>query len=166
MKKVSLVGVICLGMLLMAGGAFAASTDQPLTINATVSSTAKLAINPVAINFPNADPDSGAIPADNPVTVTAKVKTGSSSKPTLTLLAGGPSLVSGGDNIPISNITWTAASPFTGGTMNNSLAQPVDNTWTGSGVRGPGNLTFSLANSWNYATGTYSQTSTFTLTAP
>jgi hypothetical protein len=39
-------------------------------------------------------------------------------------------------------------------------------SWTGSGNRNDGTQTFSLANSWSYATGTYLATITYTLTSP
>ena len=166
MKKVSLVLAIGLGLVLMAGGVFAASDPKNLTINATVSATAKLSLDKVSISFSDADPDAtpSIASTDNPVSVTAKVKTGSASNATLTHLAAGD-LVSGSDNIAISNVTWTASGAgYVAGTMNKTTAQTAA-SWTGSGNRG-GSFSYFLTNSWSYATGSYSASSTYTLTAP
>jgi hypothetical protein len=166
MKKVSLVLAIGLGLVLMAGGAFAASDGKPLTVNATVSARASLSLGQSAINFPDADPDgTPSIPAtENAVSVTAKVRTGSSSTASLTHLAAGD-LVSGTDTILIGNVTWTASGTgFQAGTMNRVTAQTAA-SWTGSGNR-TGSFSYFLANSWSYATGSYIASSTYTLTAP
>jgi hypothetical protein len=166
MKKVSLVFVIGLGLVLMAGGAFAVSDQKSLTVNATVSARATLSLGQSSITFPDADPDTvSSIPAnENAVSVTAKVRTGSSSNATLTHLAA-DDLKSGSDMIAIGNVTWTASGTgFQGGTMNKSSAQTAG-SWTGSGNRS-GTFSYFLANSWDYATGSYSASSTYTLTAP
>ena len=92
------------------------------------------------------------------------MKTGSASTATLTVLAAGD-LTSGGDTIAISNVyldgnrDWLFA-----GTMNKTTAQTAG-SWTGSGNR-TGTFSYVLANSWSYATGTYTATATYTLTAP
>jgi hypothetical protein len=144
----------------------AASTTSSLTVNATVAATAQLTIGGSAINFKDANPDStpSITATENPVAVTAKGKTSTSGAITLTLLAGND-LTSGSDSIGISNVTWTATgSGYTPGTMNKTTAQSVA-SWTGSGAR-VGALSFALANSWSYPTGSYTTTATFTLTAP
>jgi hypothetical protein len=82
----------------------------------------------------------------------------------LTILAAGD-LLSGASAIPISNVTWTASGAgFVAGTMNSTTAQTVA-SWTNSGNR-TGTQNYFLANSWNYATGNYSTSATYTLTAP
>ena len=48
--------------------------------------------------------------------------------------------------------------------MNKAAAQSLG-SWTGSGNRA-GTQTYKLANSWSYATGAYSTSVTYTLTAP
>jgi hypothetical protein len=48
--------------------------------------------------------------------------------------------------------------------MNKSAAQPVA-AWSTSGSY-TGTLTFTLNNSWTYATGNYSTTFTYTLSTP
>jgi len=165
MKKVCLVLGI-LGLLLTSMPAFAVNTTQPLTVNLAISARAKLTLGVNAINFPDADPDtSPSVSAtENPVSVTAKVRTGASSTATLTHLASGD-LTSGGNTIAISNVTWTVTgSGFVPGTMNRTTAQAAGN-WTGSGSYS-GTFSFSIVNNWSYATGNYTASTTYTLTAP
>lgn len=163
-NKIIILTVIC--TLLLAGSAWGATATANLTINATVSAAATLTLSKSAINFPNSDPDSTpSIPAaENPVNVTAKVKTGTASVATLTVLAGGD-LTSGADIISINNVTWTASGAgFVAGTMNKTTAQSAG-SWTGSGNRS-GTFSYFLANNWSYPTGSYTAASTYTLTAP
>ena len=167
MKKMGLVLVIGLGLVLMAGVAFAANDTKPLTVNATVSARATLTMGASSISFADADPEATPSIASTPasVSVTAKVRTGSSSTATLTHKAD-DDLKSGSDVIAISNVTWTAAGTgFQAGTMSKS-APVTAASWTGSGSHTDGSFSYFLANSWNYATGSYSATSTYTLTAP
>ena len=139
---------------------------EVLTINATVSTRAELVLAPTTINFPDASPTTTpSIAADSTVAVTARVRTGSASTPTLTVLAAGE-LISGGDSIAISNVTWTAApAPFIAGTMSAVSAQSAATFAMGSSEY-ISTYTFSFANSWAYNTGAYTQTATYTLTAP
>jgi hypothetical protein len=172
MKKVILILVIGLGLalILMAGGAFAADTtdSKNLTINATVSATAKLILSPLTIAFPNADPDDmPTITSPDVVTVTAKAKTSKGSTVTLQVLANGDLTESGHSaTIPISNVKWeaTTGAGFVSGTMNKTAAQTAG-SWSDSGDR-PGTFTYKLTNSWSYSTGNYTQTATYTLSAP
>jgi hypothetical protein len=168
MKKTHfIVSIVPLAVLLISVLAFAGDqATTNLTINATVNARAKLTVSTNTINFPDADPDStpSISAAENGVSVTVKVRTGSASVATLAHQAAGD-LSSGKNSIPISNVTWTAAgSGFSKGVMSSSAAQAVG-SWTGSGTQS-GTLNFALANSWDYATGTYTASSTFTLTAP
>lgn len=161
-----LVVMIACSMLLAASGIGQAATDQQtLTINATVSAKAKLTLGVAAVNFADADPDS--VPSisagENPVSVTVKAQTGGSSAVTLSVQANGD-LDSGTDTIDITNVTWTATGAgFVAGTMDTS-AQSAG-SWTGPGQRS-GTFSYFLANSWDYPAGSYSQTVVYTLTAP
>lgn len=144
----------------------AATAQSSLSVGATVSATAKLVMGSSTITFADADPDDvTSIAADeNPITVTAKGKTSLGSNISLTVLASSD-LLGGGTSIGISNITWTATGTgFQSGTMNKAAAQTVA-SWSNSGNR-DGSLSFALVNSWAYATGSYSATATFTLSAP
>ncbi len=163
MKKVliTLVAVLALAGTV----AFAASDTKTVTVAATVSATAKLAISSASLTFPDADPDvTPSISAtEGALTVTAKGKTSAAGNITLVVKADGD-LTSGGDTIPIANLTWTAGGAgYVAGTMNTS-DQSVG-SWTGSGNY-VGTQTYVLANSWTYVTGAYSATLTYTLTAP
>ncbi|MBT0653278.1 hypothetical protein [Geomobilimonas luticola] len=143
-----------------------AATTSNLTVNTTVAARASLVLASATINFPDSDPTT--VPSigatENAVNVTARVRTGSASTATLQVLAGGD-LTSGSNAITIDNVTWTATGAgFTGGTMNKTTPQAAG-SWTGPGVYA-GTFSYFLANSWNYATGNYSATITYTLTAP
>ena len=159
-----LAGIIILNIALM-GKAQAASDTKDLTIRAEINAKAKLTISPTSINFPDADPDdTPSIPASAPLAVTAKARTGSSSMATLKVLS--TNLSNGTDTINISNVHWTSTSPgfVTSGTLSSSAAQDVA-SWTGSGIY-TGTLNFTLDNRWDYPTGDYTATATYTLTAP
>jgi hypothetical protein len=143
----------------------AVTDTKPLTVSATVAATAKLTLTSATVTFPNADPDTvTSIPAnEGAITVDAKAKTSTGTLVTLTLQAT-TDLTSGSDTIAISNVTWTATGGgFVAGTM--SLVAQTVGSWTGSGDRS-GTQSYSLANSWSYATGSYSAAATYTLTAP
>ena len=166
MRKMGFVLAVGLILALMAGVAFAASDEKNLTVNAQVDARAKLTLGASTINFPDADPDEvpSISASQNPVTVTAKVRTGKNSTATLEHQAAGD-LKSGGDEISISNVTWTATGTgYEPGTMNKTTKQTAG-SWVGSGSR-TGSFSYFLANSWDYATGNYTVTTTYTLTAP
>lgn len=144
----------------------AASDTKAVTVSASVAATAKLTLSVATVSFPDADPD--LVPSignsEGAVTITAKGKTTTGSNVSLTLQAAGD-LASGGDTIPISNVTWTVnGTGFVAGTMSSSAAVSVG-SWLNSGNR-TGQLSFFLANSWDYKVGTYSVGATYTLTAP
>jgi len=127
-----------------------------------------LTLSPRVITFPSSDPD--ALPAVDapPVTVTYRVRQNNAGPWSLTVLAGGD-LISGPSKVDISNVTWVAtpAPPFQNGTLSKTVAQRIA-SGTGN-VPNPnttGLITFRLANSWTYSTGTYTQTVLFTLSAP
>jgi hypothetical protein len=146
--------------------AAAFSTSAVVNVNAPLASSAQLTITPSSINFPNADPDTvPSIPAtENPVSVTANAQTTLFNIITLEVIARGD-LVSGGNTIAIGNVRWTATgSGFRAGTMSKTTPQ-LAGRWFLSGSRS-GTFSFFLNNSWSYATGNYSQTVTYTLTAP
>jgi len=168
MKKFLFVGVLLMGLFLLAGSVYAASDAQPLTVNAAVNARAKLTLEVSTVNFPDADPDTtpSIAATENTVDVDVKVRTGSSSTATLTHLAS-DDLKSGSNTILIGNVTWTASGTgFVAGTMNKTTPQSAG-SWTGSGQR-TGTFSYFLANSWDYpgVASSYSASSTYTLTAP
>jgi hypothetical protein len=144
----------------------AATATGSLSASVTVSAMAKLTLSRAVVTFPSADPDSSPsiAAAEGAVTITAKGKTSTGATLSLTLRAD-DDLLSGSDRIPISNVTWTASGAgFAAGTLSKAAAQTVA-SWTNSGNR-TGTQSFALANSWNYAAGTYTTTAQYTLTAP
>ena len=142
----------------------AAQTDTA-TLNASINGQARLSLSTLAITFPDADPDTvPSIPAaQGPVTISAKARTSINGAVTLTVQAA-DQLRSGLNTIPASQVTWTATGAgFTDGTLSTASAQIVA-AWTGSGVH-TGTQSFVFRNLWSYATGTYTVTITFTLSA-
>lgn len=127
----------------------------------------QLSITPSVITFPSSDPDAVPVILAAPVTITYRVQQNNGGTWSLTVLAAGD-LIAGPATVDISNVTWVAtpAPPFQNGTLNKTVAQRVA---SGAGDANPaatGSLTFRLANSWTYSTGTYTQTVLFTLSAP
>jgi hypothetical protein len=163
MKKVliTLVAVlICAGTV-----AFAANPDtKTVAVSATVSATAKLVLSGNTLTFPDRDPDTFTTIAatEGTITITAKGKTAKDA--TLTLVVKAPNLTtSGSDTIAVSAIKWTATGTgYSAGTM--ATTDVGLGSWTNSGDYG-GTQTYALDNSWSYATGAYSTTITYTLTA-
>ena len=126
-----------------------------------------LSLSPVVITFPSSDPDAVPLVLAPPVQVTYRVRQNNNAPWSLTVLAAGD-LMSGPSSIDISNVTWVAtpAPPFQNGTLSKTVAQRVA---AGNGNVNPdaiGSITFRLANTWTYSSGTYTQTILFTLSAP
>ena len=143
------------GLALLASGA-AAQPGPKLDIS----------ITPVTTTFPLSDPDTVPIVAATPVQITYRIRQNEGPW-TLTVLANGD-LLAGPSTVDISNVTWVAtpAPPFQNGVLSKTVAQRLA---SGTGTVNParqGQVTFRLANAWNYTAGLYTQTIVFTLTAP
>jgi len=126
-----------------------------------------VALSPAVITFPSSDPDTVPLVSAPPMQLTYRVRGNGNAPWSLTVLAAGD-LLSGPSAVDISNVTWVAtpAPPFQNGTLSKTVAQRVA---SGTGNINPdsiGSITFRLANSWTYSTGTYTQTILFTLSAP
>ena len=130
------------------------------------TATMDLSVSPASIVFASADPDVAPVVIAAPVTVQIRVRQNAGPWQ-LTVLANGD-LISGADTVDITNVTWTAspAPPFQSGTLSKTVAQRVASGTANVNPPQSGSVTFRLANSWNYAAGTYSQTLVFTLSAP
>lgn len=166
MRHLLLPTIVFAGLVALAPDAPAASLAQPVTATANIGTLAKLALSAPSLLFPNADPDlTPSIPASGgPVTITAKARASHGATVSLTLLAM-DDLRSGMDTIAVSDLTWTATGQgFLAGAASKSVSQPVG-TWMNSGIR-TGTQSFTLANSWTRATGTYTGILVYTLTAP
>jgi hypothetical protein len=125
-----------------------------------------ISITPVTTTFPLSDPDTVPIIAATPVQITYRIRQNDGPW-TLTVLADGD-LLAGPSTVDISNVAWVAAPapPFQSGVLSKTVAQRLA---SGTGTVNParqGQVTFRLANSWNYTAGLYTQTVVFTLTTP
>lgn len=166
MKTRLLLVAVIAAAIAMTQPLVAATSTGNVTVSSTVSATAKLTLGSATVSFANADPDTtpSIAATEGAISVTAKAKTSAAGSVTLTIVAAND-LTSGSDTIAISNVTWTVTGAgFVAGTMNKTVAQSVA-SWTGSGERS-GTQSYALANSWSYATGSYSVAATYTLTAP
>src|SRR4051794_37304514 len=143
---------------------------QPATNTATLSADirtiAKLSLSSTTVSFPDADPD--VLPLVSPVggalSITAKARATTGSQVLLTVQAA-DDLRSGVNVIAATAITWTTTgNGFASGTVSKSAPVTVAQ-WTGSGVRS-GTQTLFFRNLWTYATGTYTASLLYTLSAP
>lgn len=144
----------------------AASLSRTATATATVNALAKLTLSSTTLVFPDADPDTvPSIPANGAgITITAKARTTIGSTVLLQVVAT-DDLRSGLDVIPASQLRWTSSGAgFVAGTISRSAAQTVG-SWVSSGMW-TGTQNYTMVNAWTYATGTYTTTLTYTLTAP
>ena len=168
MKKAVWSGIIvAVGMIGMSTPVFAQAVPDVKTINVNVNvnARAKLTLGAASIVFADADPDVTANLVSSAITVDVKARTTAAGSVQLTVKAGDDLKNVANDVIDISGLTWTASGTnFVAGTSNKTTAQPVG-TWSGSGDRS-GSHTYSLPNSWTYATGSYSAVLTYTLVAP
>ena len=163
MRKSLLLLIAVAAALVLSGVPAAAQPTANLTVSAAVNARASLTLSAAGVAFADADPDVTPNITGAPViTVTAKSRTSGGNAVTLTVQAA-TALTSGTDTIAASNVTWPAAGDLSAGTLD--TAAVTIGSWTNSGSRS-GNMTFSLVNSWAYATGNYSTTVTYTLSAP
>jgi hypothetical protein len=127
----------------------------------------ELSLSPRVVSFPSSDPDAVPIVAAAPLTISYRIRQNAGSPWSLTVLAGGD-LISGPSQIDISTVTWiaTPAPPFQSGTLSKTVAQRIASGTGNVANPSSGSVTFRLANSWTYTTGTYTQTIVFTLSSP
>ena len=166
MTKAVWSGVIAAAAIaLCSTPAFAQATATgSVTVTANVNAKAKLTLGAASVTFNDADPDvTPLLTATSALSVDVKARTAAASTVTLTVQAGGD-LDNGGATIGINNLTWTVTgSNFVAGTMGTTASTLA--SYAGGG-NFTGQQTYRLVNSWNYATGTYTATITYTLTAP
>ncbi|MBT0653279.1 hypothetical protein [Geomobilimonas luticola] len=171
MKRMQiLLAAACAATLVFAGSALAAGDTGTVTLSASVAAKAALTLSGnTAPNFDLSTVDNGtAVTATGATTVAAKVRTGATQNPTLTVQAGGDFVNStyAGNDIPASDVTWAATGNLIAGILSKAAPVTVNGAWTGSNTY-TGDMTWTLANNSNYSTGTYSNILvTYTLTAP
>jgi hypothetical protein len=126
-----------------------------------------LSISPTTVVFPAADPDTVPVITSGVVQISYRIQQNNFQPWMLSVLAGGD-LISGSARVDISNISWVAtpSPPFQNGVMSKTVAQRVASGTGNVASTTVGQITFQLANSWNYVPGLYTQTVVFTLTAP
>jgi hypothetical protein len=136
-----------------------------------------LTLTPTAISFLDASPTTvSSIPANLSVRVRIRVTGAASQSWSVHALANGD-LVSGSGSIPISNISWTATLDTSagtcpsgcfcsGGTASKLTPQLIMNGQGNTNSTPACTTNYSLANSWSFNAGSYSQTVTFTASAP
>lgn len=173
MKRIQIVLAAATLLVFAAGNAMAVQdTASTVTLTATVPPKATLTLSGnIAPAFDLTAVENGTAVSDSiATTVTAKVRTGGTEHPTLTVLAADDFVNNtySGYNIPASDVSWTATDKLIGGTLTTVATSPatVNGSWTGSGTY-TGNMTWKLANNSNYSSGTYKTVSVaYTLTAP
>lgn len=166
MSRLTMVIGVVTGVAVAAASVGADTRSVSATAKVTVAAVAKLSLSSATLSFPDANPDMvPAIPSvGGPITITTRVRATPGSLVTLSVQSS-DDLRFGTATIPASAVRWTATgNGFVDGTMNTAVAQIVA-TWVGSGARA-GTQAYTLANSWNYATGSYSTTFVYTLSAP
>ena len=164
MKKAVWSGIAaCFGVLVMSSSVYAQNTGN-ITVQVNVNARAKLQLGAASITFNDADPDVVTTFTSAPISVDVKARTTSGGAVTLTVQAAG-NFTNGSSNIPLNTLQWTATGTgYQGGSSDSTTPQTVGN-WTSSGHQS-GSHTYTLPNSWSYATGTYNVTLNYTLATP
>jgi hypothetical protein len=138
---------------------------KTVTVSATVNAKAKLTLGSNTASFADADPDVTPLLSAAAISVDVKTRTAAANNVTLTVQAGGDLVNAASDVININQLSWTVTGTgFAAGTMSSTVAQSLGTFAGGGNVSGT--QTYQLVNSWNYKTGSYSATITYTLTAP
>lgn len=164
MKKAVWSGIAALvGILALSTPVFAQNTGN-INVQVNVNARAKLALGAATITFADADPDVVTTYTSSAISVDVKARTTGGGAVNLTVQAAG-NFANGSATIPLSSLTWTATGAgFQAGTTD-SAAPVTLGSWTNSGNRS-GTHTYSLPNSWSYATGTYQVQLNYTLATP
>lgn len=165
MMKAVWSGIAAAVLLVGCAATVSAQSDTAtLSVTANVSARAKLVLSVANITFNDADPDVSGTLSAPAFDVTVKGRTTATGSLTLSVLADGD-LVDGSNVIGIDKLSWTGTgSGFAlTGTASKATEQNVG-TWVGS-KSVTGTQTLHLVNDWTYATGAYTATLTYTLSA-
>jgi hypothetical protein len=164
MKKAVWSGIAAVvGVLVMSSSVYAQSTHN-INVQVTVNARAKLAISTGAITFVDADPDLTPTFTSAPISIDVKARTSAGGAVELTVQAGGD-FTNGTVDIPLNTLQWTSTGTgYVNGSSDSNTPQTVG-SWIGSGHQS-GAHTYTLPNSWSYATGTYAVALNYTLATP
>jgi hypothetical protein len=169
-REFVVLAIVVLSFSLMgAGQAGAVTSTANVTLSATISSSASLTLSNTTVTFNGGElPPSAMAAAENgTATVNATFRTASTAPATLKVQASGDLVDGNLDTISITNVKSSATgdSFFLSGPITWSKSAGVT---VGSGQSGNynGAFTWTLDNSWSYATGTYTSSATYTLSAP
>ena len=164
MKKAVWSGIAAFfGVLVMSSSVYAQTTAN-INVQVNVNARAKLTIGAANITFNDADPDVVTTFTSNPISIDVKGRTSSGGTVALTVQAAGP-FTNGSANIPLNTLQWTATGNGYQAGSSDSTTPQVVGSWTNSGHQS-GSHTYTLPNSWSYATGTYNVTLNYTLATP
>lgn len=152
------------------GGSTTARLDFRITIPTILHLQVGTTGAPVdRVTFPVVDlPGTGLVAGTssgaNPVPVRVAALVGPSALVTLRADSSTALTDGSGNNIPFSEISWTATGNFTGNTFNGVANQQLDQ-FSGPGNR-TGSYSFNYANANYYPAGTYNGQVTYTLSSP
>jgi hypothetical protein len=163
MKKAVWSAIVTAGALLLFTTSAYAQNSATVNVSVQVANRALLTLDANAITFADQDPDTVPTLTAPALNITARARATAGSSVSLTVVATGD-LDSGTATIPIGSLTWTATGTGFVAGASSTTAQSLG-SWIGSGLRS-GTQTYSLPNSWDYATGTYTTTLTYTLAVP
>lgn len=143
-------------------------TTQNVLAQITVGNQARLTLAGGPIVFPDSDPDTvNPIPAAAPVSVTARARVAPVQQLNVTVTALAPFFDAATSTIPVTGLAWSVggAASFQAGAMAAALTETTVAQWTGPASQA-GTQSYTLANSWNYAPGTFQVTLRYTLSTP
>ncbi len=169
--KIKVAFLVILAIMLGGAGiASAVTSTAGVTVTAEIVPTATLTLSNTTITFSGHEsPPTPMAASENGSTVQATFRTATATPGTLVVQANGDLTNAASDTIPISALKSTATNTlgsfFAAGPITWSSSSAVQ---VGTGPSGDytGTFSWALDNSWTYATGTYSATATYTLTAP
>ncbi len=164
MKKAVWSGIAAFfGVVVMSSSVYAQNTGN-INVQVNVNARAKLDIGVANITFNDADPDVVTTFTSNPISLDVKARTSAGGTVELTVQAAG-AFTNGSANIPLNTLQWTATGNGYQAGSSDSTTPQVVGSWTNSGQHS-GAHTYTLPNSWSYATGVYNVTLNYTLATP
>ena len=165
MKKAVWSGLTAFVGVLALASSVSAQTTGNINVQVNVNARAKLSIGGTGtITFADVDPDVVGTFNSGPIALDVKARTPFNAPVSLTVQANGD-FANGSATIDLSTLQFTVVGAgFQAGASDKDNPVTVG-SWTGSGDH-TGTHTYTLPNSWSYATGTYSVQLNYTLVTP